>query len=570
MNAICGVGVPCSRRRVQARQSASYCSLNVQGVALAPPVRRARRPAHNTVARAGGELHVVVGTARVAVPRPVEDAHAAVRARRADRGGVRQRAVESVHGRPRVAHEVAGGSRSCATVSGAINCAPPIAHPGGSQFIATAIVAHLDAQSVQVETHRGIEVADAQRERILLDRVEIVLDARDGMKVLPRRDRRGRNRTVAVHVEGKLRAAPTVAGLLEGALVDRDAVPMPFLETLEPQRLLRFKSHGEVAEEMVEAVVARHADVLHPHEVPASVRHPVHADRDHAARPVELHEVRHGIRRVRAEVVQVRVRLVRGESAVEIVFERNHPRRRKLALPDASLSDEFLERKVLHRVEVALLANVHLRRHAVVRDAHETIFDVERVEACIGRAYDHAAALHRRARRRIRERHRIGSFSVCDQYGHLGLALQAHAIRAEVHARGFHALRRSHAARRTGEHGLRAVFPRAHLPRFIHPVLPRAAPRVAILAVPSQRLGPRANRPRAQPCAPDSSNHVFDLVVSESPIHACNLSSMSVPIRLPISYTRRMRSGSWQTRDIGNGSGGETSSAAPAATRSSM
>ena len=89
--------------------------------------------------------------------------------------------------------------------------------------------------------------------------------------------------------------------------------------------------------------MARHADVLHPHEVPASARHPVHADRDHAARPVELHEVRHGVRRVRAEVVQVRVRLVRGESAVEVVFERDHTGRVKFTLPNASLPGKFLE-----------------------------------------------------------------------------------------------------------------------------------------------------------------------------------------------------------------------------------
>ena len=468
-------------------------------LALAPPVRRARRPAHDAVARGGGELRVVVGATRVAVPRPVEDAHAAVRARRADR--------------PRVAHEVAGGSRSCATTliahpGGSRSCATaPIAHPGGSQFIATALVAHLDTQPVQVESHGWVEVADAQRERILLDRVEIVLDARDGMEVLPHGDRRGRNRTVAVHVEREHRAAPAVAGLFEGALVDRDAVPKPLLETLEPQRLVGFESHGEVAEEMVETMVARHADVLHPHEVPASVRHPVHADRDHAARPVELHEVRHGVRRVRTEVVQVRVRLVGGEPAVEIVLERDHPGRGKFALPDASFPDKFLERQSFHRVEATCLPHVHLRRHAVVGDAHEALLDVKRVEARARRTHDHAAALHRRTRRSVHERHSIGRSHVRDQHGDLCLALQAHAVRAEAHARGFHALRRAHAARRSGEHGLRAVFPRARPTRLVHPVLRRAPPHVALDAVPRQRLGPRDGS-QCRQCETNESSHL--------------------------------------------------------------
>ena len=327
------------------------------------------------------------------------------------------------------------------------------------------------------------------------------------MEVLPYRDRRGRQRAVAVHVEREHRAASAVAGLLEGALVDRDAVPMPFLETLEPQRLVGFESHGEVAEEMVETMMARHADVLHPHEVPASARHPVHADRDHAAHPVELHEVRHGVRRVRAEVVQVRVRLVGGEPAVEIVLEGNETRAWKPAIPNPPRPGKFLECKALHRVEAARLPHVHLRRHAFVRDAHEALLDVKRAEARAGRAHDHAAALHRRTRRSVHERHSIGRSHVRDQHGDLCLALQAHAVRAEAHARGFHALRRAHAARRSGEHGLRAVFPRARPTRLVHPVLRRAPPHVALDAVPRQRLGPRDGS-QCRQCETNESSHL--------------------------------------------------------------
>ena len=258
---------------------------------------------------------------------------------------------------------------------------------------------------------------------------------------------------------------------------------------------------------MVEAVVARHADVLHPHEVPASVRHPLHADRDHAARPVELHEIRHGVRRVRTEVVQVRVCLVRGEPAVEIVFERNDARAGQLATPHAARPREFLECDILYRVKAGARTDIDLRHHAVVRDSHKAAVEVERAEARVRRAHEHATAPRCHAGRRIDECHRVGCSPVRDQHGNLGLAFQAHATRPEAHARRLHALRRAHTAPRTREHGLRSVPPGTDTSLLIHPVPRRAVPYAAVRAVPRQRLAARARRPRIQAPAKEFLEH---------------------------------------------------------------